>query len=181
MTQQSSIVTNQSGPTLRIWRGEALFATLVFVALALLPVFLGGYIVYILPQYLTFGVLAMSLALLWGFTGILSFGQAGFFAVGGYAAGLLPMDFHACFEAYLGGEWRLFDPTDDIPPEHRELIKAFDQTPARHTHSVGLIQSFLKLALSPIGCRPAARALKLLSPLLPNARFPSANGGQYMM
>lgn len=89
MTQQSNIVTNQTGPILRIWRGEALFATFVFVALALLPLFLGGYIVYILPQYLTFGVLAMSLALLWGFTGILSFGQAGFFAVGGYAVGLL--------------------------------------------------------------------------------------------
>ncbi len=37
--------------------------------------------------------------------------------VGGYAAGLQPMDFHACFEAYLGGEWRLFDPTDGIAPE----------------------------------------------------------------
>ena len=37
--------------------------------------------------------------------------------VGGYAAGLAPMDFHACFEAYLGGDWRLFDPTDHIPPE----------------------------------------------------------------
>lgn len=38
--------------------------------------------------------------------------------VGGYAAGLAPMDFHACFEAYLGGDWRLFDPTDDIPSQH---------------------------------------------------------------
>ena len=30
----------------------------------------------------------MSLALLWGFAGILSFGQAGFFAIGGYVTGL---------------------------------------------------------------------------------------------
>jgi len=42
--------------------------------------------------------------------------------VGGYAAGLQPMDFHACFEAYLGGDWRLFDPTDNIPPEHIAII-----------------------------------------------------------
>ncbi len=42
--------------------------------------------------------------------------------VGGYAAGLEPMDFHACFEAYLGGEWRLFDPTDEIPPEKIAVI-----------------------------------------------------------
>ena len=89
MTHQSSIVANRAGP--KMWRGqgEAVFATIVFAGLALLPLFHAGYIIYILPQYLTFGVLAMSLALLWGFTGILSFGQAGFFAIGGYTAGLL--------------------------------------------------------------------------------------------
>jgi transglutaminase-like putative cysteine protease len=42
--------------------------------------------------------------------------------LGGYAVGLEPMDFHACFEAYLGGEWRLFDPTDNIAPEHIVVI-----------------------------------------------------------
>ncbi len=36
--------------------------------------------------------------------------------VGGYAVGLEPMNFHACVEAYLGGAWRLFDPTDGIAP-----------------------------------------------------------------
>ncbi len=36
--------------------------------------------------------------------------------VGGYAVGLTPMNFHACFEAYLGGAWRLYDPTDGIAP-----------------------------------------------------------------
>jgi transglutaminase-like putative cysteine protease len=42
--------------------------------------------------------------------------------VGGYALGLAPMDFHACFEAYLGGHWYLFDPTDGIPPDHIVVI-----------------------------------------------------------
>ncbi len=37
--------------------------------------------------------------------------------VGGYGVGLDPMDFHACFEAYLGGAWRLFDPTDGVEPD----------------------------------------------------------------
>ncbi|MEK0083536.1 branched-chain amino acid ABC transporter permease [Benzoatithermus flavus] len=63
-------------------------AVVVFLALALLPVVFEGYVVYILPQYMLFGVMAMSLALLWGQTGILSFGQAGFFAIGGYAIGI---------------------------------------------------------------------------------------------
>jgi transglutaminase-like putative cysteine protease len=42
--------------------------------------------------------------------------------VGGYAAGLEPMDFHACLEVYLGGQWYLFDPSDSIPPENIVII-----------------------------------------------------------
>jgi len=42
--------------------------------------------------------------------------------VGGYALGLEPMDFHACFEAYLGGVWYIFDPTDNIPADRVAVI-----------------------------------------------------------
>lgn len=42
--------------------------------------------------------------------------------VGCYAVGLDPMDFHACFEVWLGGQWYLFDPTDNIEPEHIAVI-----------------------------------------------------------
>jgi len=33
----------------------------------------------------------------------------------GYAYDLHPPDFHACFEAYIGGEWIFFDPTKLVP------------------------------------------------------------------
>jgi transglutaminase-like putative cysteine protease len=33
----------------------------------------------------------------------------------GYAYKLDPPDFHACFEAYIGGDWLLFDPTMLVP------------------------------------------------------------------
>lgn len=33
----------------------------------------------------------------------------------GYAYKLYPQDFHACFEAYIGGEWVLFDATKLVP------------------------------------------------------------------
>ena len=33
----------------------------------------------------------------------------------GYAYKLQPADFHACFEAYLGGEWVIFDATKLVP------------------------------------------------------------------
>jgi urea transport system permease protein len=66
------------------------WATLVILAgLALVPLVIEGYVLYILPQYLTFGLLAVSLSLLWGSAGIVSFGQAAFFAVGAYTFGLL--------------------------------------------------------------------------------------------
>ena len=50
-----------------------------------------------------------------------------------------------------------------------------------HSHSVGLIQTFLRLAVSSIGYRPAARALRIVAPMLPGGRFPSANGGQFWL
>ena len=64
---------------------------LALVALAgfmVLPIFISGYTIYILPQYMIYGLMAMSLVLLWGYSGILSIGQAGFFAIGGYTIGL---------------------------------------------------------------------------------------------
>lgn len=87
-------MANPSFPTLMRGAGtqfgaEAKVALSVFACLALFPMFASSYVVYILPQYMIFGVLAMSLALLWGVTGILSFGQAGFFAIGGYVIGLM--------------------------------------------------------------------------------------------
>lgn len=81
---------------------EPLLAVLAFVILALIPAVLRGYVVYILPQYLLFGVLAMSLGLLWGFVGILSFGQAAFFSIGAYTMGLAFKQAGAINPGYVG-------------------------------------------------------------------------------
>jgi ABC-type branched-subunit amino acid transport system permease subunit len=86
------------------FRREDVAALIVLLVLAAVPFAISGYVVYILPQYMLLGVLAMSLSLLWGYGGIVSFGQAAFFAVGAYAMGLtmkhlagLPIN-----SAYLG-------------------------------------------------------------------------------
>lgn len=84
-------------------RGEDVAALVVFALLAVIPLLISGYIVFILPQYMLFGVLAMSLAILWGYAGIVSFGQAAFFAIGAYAMGLVMK--HAALpinSAYVG-------------------------------------------------------------------------------
>ena len=82
--------------------GEGPVAALVFLLIAFLPLLSEGYVVYILPQYMLFGVMAMSLALLWGQTGVLSFGQAGFFAIGGYGIGVLMSHELPVNPAYVG-------------------------------------------------------------------------------
>lgn len=72
-----------------LFQGEVRIAMVTFALLALLPVATRGYLIYLLPQYLLFGILAMSLGLLWGSAGIVSFGQAAFFAIGGYGMGVV--------------------------------------------------------------------------------------------
>jgi urea transport system permease protein len=85
------------------FKREDLAALIVFAVLGAIPLVLSGYVVFILPQYMLFGILALSLALLWGYAGIVSFGQAAFFAVGAYAMGLVMK--HAALpinSAYVG-------------------------------------------------------------------------------
>jgi transglutaminase-like putative cysteine protease len=65
--------------------------------------------------------------------------------VGGYGVGLDPMNFHACFEAYLGGGWRLFDPTDSIAPG---LIVAANR--GRDAASAGLTTIFGRVVTEPV-------------------------------
>jgi len=54
--------------------------------LLLLPAFVGKYILYMSIHILILSVFALGFNLLLGYTGLLSFGQAGFFAVGAYAS-----------------------------------------------------------------------------------------------
>jgi branched-chain amino acid transport system permease protein len=55
------------------------------VVLFLLPWLVGRYPLYLAIQILILSVFALGFNLLFGYTGLLSFGQAGFFAVGAYA------------------------------------------------------------------------------------------------
>jgi branched-chain amino acid transport system permease protein len=61
------------------------FAVLV-VALAAFPSFSGNYPVKLLQEILIWGIFAMSLDLLMGYAGMVSFGHSAFFGVGGYVA-----------------------------------------------------------------------------------------------
>ena len=63
------------------------FVALVVVA-AIFPLFAGNYPVKLLQEILIWGIFAMSLDLLMGYAGMVSFGHSAFFGVGGYVAAL---------------------------------------------------------------------------------------------
>ena len=72
-------------------RKIAVAAALVAVLVA--PVVLDLYSTTILIRSLLYGCIAVSLDILWGYAGILSFGQAAFFGIGAYAFGLAVTQF----------------------------------------------------------------------------------------
>jgi branched-chain amino acid transport system permease protein len=79
---------------------------LAFLFLAVLPPFYASYWVTLLTQMLIFGILAMSLDLLLGYTGLSSFGHAGFFGAGAYVVAILStrykIGFLLCFLSGIG-------------------------------------------------------------------------------
>jgi urea transport system permease protein len=81
---------------------ENVLAVVLFVALFYVPYVVIGFPVYVLPQYMLFGVLALTLCLLWGFGGMVSFGQAAFFAIGAYALGVTLRDVGGATAPWLG-------------------------------------------------------------------------------
>jgi len=83
--------------------------------------------------------------------------------VGGFAVGLDPMDFHACFEAYLGGQWYLFDPTDQIEANEIAIIAR-----GRDAANAALTTIFGKVKNSPT-IVTALRAEPLKEPVVAEA------------
>lgn len=70
---------------------------LAFLILVVLPPFVTSYWITLLTQMLIFGILAMSLDLLLGYSGMPSFGHAGFFGASAYVVAILSTRYHAGF------------------------------------------------------------------------------------
>jgi len=63
----------------------------VLVLLAVVPPFVGSFTQSMFTKVLIYAIFAMSLDLIMGYTGLLSFGHAAFFGMGGYAFGILTL------------------------------------------------------------------------------------------
>src|SRR6266851_9731992 len=70
------------------WQGMLIVTTLLAAALVASPFLLDDYSQQILSQAFFFAIAAVTVDLLWGYTGILTFGQSAFFGVGVYTVAL---------------------------------------------------------------------------------------------
>jgi urea transport system permease protein len=61
---------------------------LIAAAALILPVILPPFRLNLLGRFLSLGIVALGVDLIWGYTGLLSLGQGIFFALGGYALGM---------------------------------------------------------------------------------------------
>ncbi|MBS0533719.1 MAG: urea ABC transporter permease subunit UrtC [Proteobacteria bacterium] len=92
-----------SHPLIRMLdRGATLFLVLLAAFAIAIPVLnllvpassslhVSTYLVALLGKYICYGLLALSIDLIWGYVGILSLGHGAFFALGGYAMGMYLM------------------------------------------------------------------------------------------
>ena len=78
--------------------GISLFLGAVFIILVLLPPVLPAYFVILLTQSLIYAIVAMSLDILVGYTGLAALGHSAFFAIGAYVTAILATKAHLGFE-----------------------------------------------------------------------------------
>jgi urea ABC transporter permease protein UrtC len=90
--------------------GEFLPPALIAGAALGAPFIVGGYYTELLSQALIFGIFALSLDLMWGYAGVLNFGQAAYFGLGGYLVALLAREVRAVDPTYLGYGLAVFAP-----------------------------------------------------------------------
>lgn len=63
------------------------YAIFIFILLLLAPFVLSGFRLNLLGKYLSLAIVALGIDLIWGYTGILSLGQAVYFGLGAYCMG----------------------------------------------------------------------------------------------
>ena len=83
-------------------RAPAVFVVVAGLAVGLAPWFLGDFAANVLTRSLIYAVIAVTVDLLWGYAGILTFAQGAFFGVGAYATALTMTSYGATPAALLG-------------------------------------------------------------------------------
>ncbi len=77
--------------------GQQVAAAVIFFLLLVSPPFLSSFLLTLLTQALIYGILAMSLDIILGYTGLASLGHAAYFGIGAYSVGILATRYGAAF------------------------------------------------------------------------------------
>ena len=91
----------------RVASPQVLSGLLILLPLLAVPWAFRPYTANVLAVYMIYGLLAMSLGLIWGYAGIMSFGQTAFFGIGAYVYGAIGLNLirttHQTHAALVGG------------------------------------------------------------------------------
>jgi branched-chain amino acid transport system permease protein len=82
---------------------KTLALLLLVACLCLLPAFAGKYILYITIHIMLLSLFSLGFNLLFGYTGLLSFGQAGFYAMGAYGCAKILLAVPSLLVGIIGG------------------------------------------------------------------------------
>jgi branched-chain amino acid transport system permease protein len=86
---EDALLNNRPGWTIvSEWRAPAAAAVGAALIVWIAPLVLGDFAANVLTRSMIYATLAVTVDLLWGFTGILTFGQAAFFGAGAYATAM---------------------------------------------------------------------------------------------
>jgi branched-chain amino acid transport system permease protein len=80
---------------------QQVVAAVIFFLLLVAPPFLSSFLLTLLTQALIYGILAMSLDIILGYTGLASLGHAAYFGIGAYSVGILATRYGAAFGVTL--------------------------------------------------------------------------------
>jgi branched-chain amino acid transport system permease protein len=80
-----------------LFSGERLTVAIVLFLLLISPPFLSSFLLTLLTQALIYAILAMSLDIILGYTGLASLGHAAYFGLGAYSVGILATRYGAGF------------------------------------------------------------------------------------
>ncbi|MFC7249275.1 urea ABC transporter permease [Halomicroarcula sp. GCM10025324] len=89
----SSLLSRFEGPnTIGNSRGFWIGFAVALAGALVYPLLVGGYQAGNTALFLLYGILALSLSVVWGYTGVLSFGQVVFFGFAGYTFGIVSLN-----------------------------------------------------------------------------------------
>jgi len=72
-----------------LFSGQRVVVAIIFLLLLISPPFLSSFLLTLLTQALIYAILAMSLDIILGYTGLASLGHAAYFGLGAYSVGVL--------------------------------------------------------------------------------------------